>query len=55
MLYSACKDSPWLLDFAIWLVIFVHNLPDRQVLFFWGNSDYRRIVINRAYQKGFRG
>ena len=49
------SDSPGLVDFAIWLVIFVLNLPDRQVLFFGGNSDYRRIVINRANQKGFRG
>ena len=28
-------DSPGLVDFAIGLVIFVLNLPDRQVLF-WG-------------------
>ena len=31
-------DSPGQVDFAIGLVIFVLNLPDRQVLFFWGNS-----------------
>ena len=29
------SDSPGLVDFAIGLVIFVLNLPDRQVLFFW--------------------
>ena len=29
------SDSPGLLDFAIGLVIFVVNLPDGQVLFFW--------------------
>ena len=44
------------MDFAIGLVIFVFNLPDRQVLFFFGgggeNSNYRRIVINPA-KKGF--
>ena len=29
------SDSPGLVDFAIGLVIFVLNLPDRQVLCFW--------------------
>ena len=29
------SDSPGLLDFAIGLVIFVVNLPDGQVPFFW--------------------
>ena len=29
------SDSPGLVDFAIGLVIFVFNLPDRQVQF-WG-------------------
>ena len=28
------SDSPWLVDFAIGLVIFVLDLPDGQVLFF---------------------
>ena len=28
------SDSPRLVDFAIGLVIFVHNLPNGQVLFF---------------------
>ena len=48
-------DSPGLVDFAIGLVIFVLNLPDGQVLFFGGNSNYRRIVINPANQKGLWG
>ena len=29
------SNSPGLVDFAIGLVIFVFNLPDGQVLFFW--------------------
>ena len=29
------SDSPRLMDFAIGLVIFVLNLPNGQVLFFW--------------------
>ena len=32
------SDSPGLVDFAIRLVIFVLNLPDGQVLFFWGGE-----------------
>ena len=60
MIYStACKESCVhsleLVDFAIGLVIFVLNLPDGQVLFLGGNSNYRRIVINPANQKGFGG
>ena len=47
--------TPGLVDFAIGLVIFVLNLPDRPVIFFWENSNYRRIVINPANQKGFWG
>ena len=47
--------TPGLVDFAIGLVIFVLNLPDGQVLFFWKNSNYRRIVINPADRKGFLG
>ena len=47
--------SPGLVDFAIGLVIFGLNLRDGQVLFFLGNSNYRRIVINPANQKGFWG
>ena len=43
------------MDFAIGLVIFVLNLRDGQVLFFLGNSNYRRIVINPANQKGLWG
>ena len=49
------SDSPGLVDFAIGLVIFVSNLPNRQVLFFGGNSNYRRIVINPANQNEFWG
>ena len=44
------SDSPGLVDFSIGLVIFVLNLPNGQVLFFGGNSNYRRIVINPANQ-----
>ena len=47
------SNSLGLVDFAIGLVIFVLNLTDGQVLFFGGNSNYRRIVINPANQKGF--
>ena len=43
------SDSPGLVDVAIGLVIFVLNLPDGQVLFFGGNLNYRRIVINPAH------
>ena len=32
------SDNLWLVDFAIGLVIFVLNLPDRQVLFFGENQ-----------------
>ena len=49
------SDSPGLVDFAIGLVIFVSNLPNGQVLFFGGNSNYRRIVINPANQNEFWG
>ena len=50
---NVVSDSPGLVDFAIGLVIFVLNLPDGQVLFWGGNSNYRWIVINPANQKGF--
>ena len=50
------SNSLGLVDFAIGLVIFVLNLPSGQVLYnFWGNSSYRRIIINPAHQKGFCG
>ena len=49
------SDSPGLLDFAIGLVIFVLNLLNGQVLIFWANSNYRRIAINPANQKGSWG
>ena len=46
------SDSPGLVDFGFGLVNSVLNLPDGQVNFF-GNSNYRRIVINPGNQKGF--
>ena len=49
------SDSLGLVDFAIGLVIFVLNLPNRQVLFFGENQNYRRTVINPANKKGFWG
>ena len=49
------SDSLGLVDFAIGLVIFVLNLPDGQVLFFWENSNYRGIVINPTNRKRFWG
>ena len=49
---TVLSDSPGLRDFAIGLVL---NLPDGQVLFWGGNSNYRRTVINPANQKGFWG
>ena len=49
------SDSLGLVDFAIGLVIFVLNLPNRQVLFFGENQNYRRTVINPANKKGFGG
>ena len=48
------SDSPGLVDFVIGLLIFVLNLPNGQVLFFFGNSNHR-IVINPANSKGFWG
>ena len=44
------SNSPGLVDFAIGLEIFVLNLPSAV---FWGNSNYRGIVINPVNQKGF--
>ena len=38
------SDSPGLVDFAFGLVMFVLNLPNRKVIFWGGNSSYRRIV-----------
>ena len=48
------SNSLGLADFAFRLVNTVLNLPDRQVNF-WTNSNYRRMVINPANQKGFWG
>ena len=47
------SDSPGLVDFAPSLVIFVFNLPQWASAVFGGNSNYRKIVINPANQKGF--
>ena len=48
------SDNLGLVDFAIGLVIFVLNLPDRQVFFFWQiQITEGLIVINPANQKGF--
>ena len=55
MCEEVVSNSPGPLDFAIGLVIFVLNMPGGQGLFFAGNSNYRRIVINPAHQKGFWG
>ena len=42
------SNSPGLVNFAIALVMCGVNLPNGQVLFFGGNSNYRRMVINPA-------
>ena len=44
------SDSPELVDFAIGTANSVFNLPDEQVNFWGGNSNYRRTVINPAHQ-----
>ena len=44
------SNSPGLVDFAVGLVNSVINLPDGQVNFLAGNSNYRRTVINPAHQ-----
>ena len=41
-------------DFAIRLVNSVLNLPDGQVIFFLGNSNYRRNVFFRLVEMTFR-
>ena len=48
------SDSLGLVDFAIGLVNSVLNFPDGHVVFFCGNSNYRRTVINPAHQLFFR-
>ena len=47
------SDSPGLVDFAIGLVNYVHNLPHGQVKFFEGFKLQKNCVINPAYQKVF--
>ena len=44
------SHSPGLVDFAVGLVNSVINLPYGQVISLGGNSNYRRTVINPAYQ-----
>ena len=44
------SDSLGLVDFAIGLVNSVPNLPDGQVIYLGGNSNYRRTVINPGHQ-----
>ena len=57
---TACKESRVRLSGAsgicsqLYLAIFV-LIARRASAAFWGNSNYRRIVINPAYQKGFWG
>ena len=46
-------DNPGPLDFAIALVNPVLNLPEGQVKVLWGNSNYRRTVINVAHKNFF--
>ena len=48
------SDSPGLVDFPIWLAIFVLNLPDGQVLFL-GEIQITEGLINPGNQKGFGG
>ena len=48
------SNSLGLVDFAFVLAIFVHNLPDGQVLFF-GEIQITEGLINPANQKGFWG
>ena len=50
------SDSPGLVDFAIGLYLAIFVLTARRAsAAFWGNSNYRRIVINPAYQNGGLG
>ena len=51
---SGCEPKKFGKNYVV-SKIFVLNLPDGQVLFFWGTSNYRRIVINPANQKVFWG
>ena len=45
------SDSPGLVDFAIWLVNFVLNLPDGQVKYFEEFNLQRNSEINSAHKK----
>ena len=44
------SDSPWLMDFTIWLVNSVVNLPTRQVKSL-SNSNHKRTVIKPAHHR----
>ena len=48
------SDTLGLVHFAIGLVSSVLNLPNQQLNVFWGNSYYRRTIIN-AHLKYFWG
>ena len=48
------SDSLGLVDFAVGLVNSVLNLPNQEVIFWGGNSNYRRTVINPAHQIFFK-
>ena len=47
------SDSPGLVDFAIWLVNSVFNLPDGQVMFLEESEQQKNCEINSAHQKAF--
>ena len=57
-LYQCAKkvvsDSPGLVDFAIGLVIFVLNLHDGQVLFFWEIQITEGLLSILLIKKSFR-
>ena len=43
------SDTPGLVDFAIGLTIFVLNLPDGQVLFFWEIQLTEGLLIKKGF------
>ena len=47
------SDSPGLVGFSIRLVNPVLNLSEGQVVFWGGNSKYRRTVISAAHENFF--
>ena len=56
---TACKESrvrqPGASGFCYRVSVFCSKLARRASVVFWGNSNYRRIVINPANQKGIWG